>query len=276
MSDSKPVPALAFGLYKVPPTEEGENIISDAIAAGYRHFDTASLYDNEKILGKALRKSGIYRETVFICTKVWNDAQKEGPAAVRKSVEKSISELDFGGYVDLLCVHWPVPGHFVDTYKELQELRKEGKIRNIGLSNFGIPEYEELMSCKDVTVHPTVNQIEVSPFMYRPSTIKYFQDRGILVAASKALFRAAGIDHGIVKSIAEAHSVSPAQVLLRWSFQKRLIVVAKTSSAERMKANRGIMQFTLTSEEMAQLDSLTSEEDIRKREELEILRRNGV
>ena len=275
MSDGTTVPTQAFGLYKVSPTKEGENVILDAINAGYRHFDTASLYGNERILGAAIRKSGIPRDEIVIASKVWNDAQKEGRRAVRRSVEKSLDELKCD-YIDILYVHWPVPGHFVDTYKELQDLCQEGKIKGIGLSNFGIPEYEELLG-KVITVKPIVNQMEASPFMYRPKIINYFQDHNIQVAASKALHCAVGINEGVVRSIADRHDgVTPAQVMLRWCFQKRLIVVAKTANKERMKENRDIMHFSLAEEEMMQLDSLTSEQDIRKREELELQRRDGV
>ena len=270
------IPQLAFGLYMVPPTVEGERIVADAIAAGYRHFDTASFYGNEKILGLAIKKSGISREHFFICSKVWNDAQKMGRKAVRESVEKSLAELDCGGYFDLFYIHWPVTGHFVDTYKELQELCIEGKIRQIGLSNFGIQEYSELQSDAEITILPTVNQIEVSPFMYRPKTIEFFQEQGVLVAASKALHRGAGIDDGIVKEIADSHSVTPAQVMLRWLYEKRIIVVSKTSNKSRMQENRKILQFALKESETSMLDSLTTEEDIRRRERLEIERRNGV
>lgn len=270
------VPTLAFGMYKIPATEEGLKSLDDAIKVGYRHFDTASLYGNEHHLGQAIKNSKLPRNQFTISSKVWNDAQKDGRAAVRKSVERSISALDCGTYIDILYIHWPVPGRFVDSYRELQELYREGKIRQIGLSNFGIKEYEELVSYEDITVPPSVNQIEVSPFMYRPETIQYFQDRGILIASSKALHRADGLGHTVVTSIAQAHDVTPAQILLRWNFQKRLIVVTKTGNVERMKENRDILTFHLSPGEMDQLDSLTSKEDIRKREALEIQRRNGV
>ena len=276
MCDGTLVPSLAFGLYKVPADEDGERIIGDAIMAGYRHFDTASLYQNERILGQAIKKSGIPRKEFIVCSKVWNDAQIKGREAVRQSVERSVNELEIG-YIDILYVHWPVPGHFIETYRELQDLCREKIIKSIGLSNFSINDYEELLACKDDNwVQPIVNQMEVSPFMYRPATIQFFQDRNIQVAASKALHRAIGIEEGIVKSIADSHGVTTAQVMLRWSFQKRLIVVAKTANADRMNENRHILHFSLTDEEMTQLDSLTSEEDIRTREELEIQRRRGV
>jgi diketogulonate reductase-like aldo/keto reductase len=136
MSNGKSVPQLAFGLYKVPASVEGERIILNAIHAGYRHFDTAAFYGNEATLGRALQKSGLPRENFFICSKVWNDAQKQGRAAVRESVEESLEALDFGGYFDLYLIHWPVPGCFVETYKELEILHSEGKLKSLGLSNF--------------------------------------------------------------------------------------------------------------------------------------------
>ena len=190
-------------------------------------------------------------------------------------MEESLAKLKCD-YIDIMYIHWPVPGHFIETYKELQDLCREGKIKSIGLSNFGIREHQEILSCQDIVVPPIVNQMEVSPFMYRPETIKYFQDQNIAIAASKALHRATGIQEGVVKSIADTHGVTPAQVMLRWGFQKRLIVVAKTSQADRMRENRDILKFSLSEEEMTQLDSLTSPEDIRQREDLELQRRNGV
>ena len=275
MANKSSVPQLAFGLYKVPADEEGENIISDAIAAGYRHFDTAAFYGNEATLGRAIKKSGIARQDFFLASKVWNDAQKEGRVGVRRSVEKSLAEMDCGGYFDLFYIHWPVPGYFVDTYKELQDLYKMGKILNLGLSNFGPAEYEAILHDEEITIPPAVNQIEISPFMYRPAIIKYFQDRNIIMAASKALHRGSQLD-GIVKEIAETLSVTPAQVMLRWGLQKQLIVAAKTSNALRMQENRDILRFSLTDHEMSLLDSLTTQEDIRTREELEDERRKGM
>ena len=136
MRNGTSIPQLAFGLYKVPASAEGEQIILDAIHAGYRHFDTASFYRNEGTLGRALKKSGLSRECFFITSKVWNDAQTKGRTAVCKSVEESLKALDFGGYFDLFLIHWPVPGRYVETYKELEMLHNEGKIHNLGLSNF--------------------------------------------------------------------------------------------------------------------------------------------
>jgi diketogulonate reductase-like aldo/keto reductase len=275
LCDGRLIPSLAFGLYKVPAGAEGVKIISEAIQAGYRHFDTASLYNNEVELGQAIHQSGIPRQDFFICSKVWNDAQKEGPQAVLKSVESSLRNLCCG-YIDVMYVHWPVPGHFIETYNVLQEVHMSGQVRNIGISNFGITEYEELMDADGITIKPAVNQIEISPLMYRAKTIQYFQDHGIIMVASKALHRVSGIDNGIVPSIAAKHSATSAQVLIRWGIQKGLVVVSKTSNPQRMAENRGVLDLRLLEEDIAKLDALTSEEEIRAREYLEIERRNGI
>ena len=203
-------------------------------------------------------------------SKVWNDAQKLGRAAVRQSVEQSIADLNFGGYYDLFLIHWPVPNHFVDTYRELELLHEEGKIRHLGLSNFSPAEYEELMTPhNNIRVSPVVNQFEVSPFMYRPRDVEYFQQRGVLVSSSKALHRGEGFDNPTIIDISKRHNVTAAQVVLRWGIQKGLIVVAKTSNLSRMVENRDILRFTLGRKEMAMLDAITTPKDVCEREMLE-------
>mmetsp|Transcript_7634 Transcript_7634/g.17533 ORF Transcript_7634/g.17533 Transcript_7634/m.17533 type:complete len:305 (-) Transcript_7634:358-1272(-) len=268
------VPQLAFGLYKVPATDEGVTTILQAIQSGYRHFDTASYYGNEHTLGEAIAKSGISRWEFFVCSKVWNDAQKEGRQAVRVSVEKTLRLLN-SDYIDLLLIHWPVPGCFVETYKELEVLLREGKIRGIGLSNFSVEEYEELVS-SGISIAPIVNQFEVSPAMYRAGTVEYFQDRQIIVSASKSLHRGSSFEKTSVSEISQNHGVSPAQVMLRWGLQKGLVVVAKTSTKSRMTENRDIFNFCLSEDEMGRLDEMTTPEDVSAREDLERQRKTAL
>ncbi|KAL9186721.1 hypothetical protein ACHAXT_005959 [Thalassiosira profunda] len=272
------IPQLAFGLYKVSADADGESIVAEAIKAGYRHFDTASYYGNEHTLGRALRASGIAREEFFVTSKVWNDAQKEGRAGVHRSVLQSIAALDFGGYIDLFLIHWPVPGCFVETYKELELLHQEGKLRHLGLSNFSPAEYEELMSEEnDITVPPVVNQFEVSPFMYRPKDVAYFQQKGVLVSSSKSLHRAGEcLNNPQLVEISQHHSVTPAQIMLRWGIQKDLVVVSKTATPKRMAENRALFHFALSEEEMSVLDRLTTAEDVAKREQLEMERKQQM
>lgn len=209
---------------------------------------------------------------------MWNDAQKLGRDSVRQSVERSIADLNFGTYYDLFLIHWPVPNYFVNTYKELELLHDEGKIRHIGLSNFSPSEYEELMAPRNnIKVPPVVNQFEVSPFMYRPRDVEYFQSKGILVSSSKALHRGEGFDHPtITEIISKRHNVTASQVVLRWGVQKGLIVVAKTSNFSRMMENRDILGFSLGQTEMAKLDAITTDEDVREREMLETERKTQM
>jgi len=267
------IPQLAFGLFKIPDSDDGERIISDAIAAGYRHFDAASIYGNEATLGRALGKSQIARPEFFITGKVWNDAVKNGRDAIRASVEKSLRDIGCA-YFDLYMIHWPVPGHFVDAYKELEALHREGKLRALGLSNFTPRDYEELIK-SGISIPPAVNQIEVSPVMYRKDHVDYFQERNIVVYAHKTLNRGAVLHRRPFVDLADKYLVSSAQIMIRWGFQKGLVMATKTSNPSRMCENRSIMEFSLDAEEMALLDSLTTEKDIKKREELENTRKTS-
>ena len=271
--------------------------MADAILeAGYRHLDSASIYGNERSLGRALAlalattaapsngSKRIERSRLFVASKVWNDAQRGGRDAVRKSVLQSLRDLGLD-YLDLCYVHWPVPGHFVETYRELMDLRREGKILHLGISNFRIEDYEELEAAilpPEEFVPPLVHQLEVSPFLYRPETLRYFKEKGVLVAASKALHRAATLDDPVVEAVAESHShhrggagVTPPQVLLRWGLQKGLVVLAKTSRLSRMVENRDLLDFELSLAEVERLDALTTPGAIETREALEAQRREG-
>lgn len=275
MNNGQTVPQLAFGMYKIPPTDQGEAIILNAIRAGYRHFDGAAFYQNEQTLGRALKKSGLPRQAFFITSKVWNDAVKQGSEAVRASVQKTLADLDFGNYLDVCLVHWPVPGHFVEAYKALEEEYHNGSIRALGLSNFNEKEYEELVA-SGITVSPVCNQFEVSPVMYRPSLINYFMERQILVCASKSLNRAAAFDDPLVQELAAKYKVTPAQVMLRWGLQKGLLLATKTSTLARMRENRNLLGFVLGDHDMNRLDGLTTTEALEKREELEVTRKTSL
>lgn len=159
------IPQLAFGTYKVS-IEECETVIECAIKAGYRHFDCASIYGNEIAVGKALHKSGISRNKLYICSKVWNDAQRKGRGAVRASLLRTLNDL-MCEYLDMYLVHWPVPGHHIDTYKELEELYEEGLIRSIGLSNYS----QEVCITISHDAHIRLN-IFVGIFKYYAQTAK--------------------------------------------------------------------------------------------------------
>eukprot|EP00934_Nitzschia_sp_Nitz4_P001405 Nitzschia sp. Nitz4//scaffold12_size214221//78391//81058//NITZ4_001496-RA/size214221-augustus-gene-0.6-mRNA-1//1//CDS//3329535008//1405//frame0 len=268
------IPTVGFGLYQVAGDDTGTRIVLDAIAAGYRHFDTASYYGNEFLLGEALKRTWVPRHEFFVCSKVWNDVQKDGPEAVRLSVRQSLMRLDCH-YIDIMYVHWPVPGCFVETYKVLEELVKEGVIRGIGLSNFTVADYSELMAA-GISIQPVANQLEISPYMYRPETISFFQDRGVTVVASKSLNRTAGLDHHIIQQLASKHNATPAQIALCWALGKKIVVIPKSSNPQHMQENRRATQFTLDEEDIAAIDALTTPEALSAQKEKEIIRKNSV
>jgi diketogulonate reductase-like aldo/keto reductase len=253
-----PVPQLAFGLYEIPDSEDGESMIQSAVDVGYRHFDSASFYRNETTLGSALRKTTVPRNELFLATKVWKDAVKSGPNAVRDAVLQSIADINYGEYMDLVLIHWPVPGYFVQAYKELEDLHRQGKIRSLGLSNFTPAEYEELVA-SGISIFPVVNQFEVSPFMYRKDWVDYFKSKGILVTSSKSLHRGKGFVDPDITRLSQKYSVSPAQLFLRWGVEKGLIVAAKSSNPARMKENISVTHFSIAPEDIATLDGLTTE-----------------
>ena len=282
LSNGERIPQLAFGLYKVPANELGVAIILQAIHAGYRHFDAASVYGNTAALGEALRQSGVPRSSFFLATKVWNDDVSNGRSAVRASilqelnnlVGKSAGEEASSAYFDLVYIHWPVPGKYVEAYRELEMLHKEGKIRCLGISNFNADEYTELMG-SSVTVPPVVNQFEVSPIMYRPDIVDFFQEKGIVVVASKSLGRASAFDDTSIAQLSQKYSVSAAQIMLRWALQKGLVPICKTANSERMRENRCIGHFSLDKSDMELLDALTLPEAIHERKSIEATRKSS-
>jgi len=273
MADGRSIPQLAFGLYLVKD-EECEQVIHDAVKAGYRHFDCASYYGNESAVGRAFVNCGVPRSELFICSKVWNDAQIDGREAVRKSFEQSLKDLQCD-YFDLFLVHWPVPGHHVETYKELETLQIQGKVRSLGISNYNEKDYDELMK-SGITVPPVLIQIEVSPVMFRPDLIAFFKNKNLLVASFKSLNRGGSMNDDKILSLAKKYGVSPAQILLRWNLQHGLVVISKTSNLHRMLENRDILNFNIVQEDFEVLNKMTSCDMIEKRALLEEERKRSI
>lgn len=264
LHDGSAIPGLAFGLYLVKDGEETESIVKKALEVGYRHFDGASFYNNERSFGKALKYSNISESEIFYTTKVWTTDSTHDAAVA--SIKKSVSLVGFP--VNLALVHWPVPvdivnqkGH-IEMYKGLQTAYKLGLVKNIGLSNYSIADYEELMSSGIVTVQPVVNQIESSPLLYRQDVVTYFQSRGIIIQAFKPLLRGNLItDHKII-SMARKYNLTAAAIGLLWCKQKQLNILCKTLNFDHLVENFNIVNsnICITPEDMEQLDQLTTEE----------------
>lgn len=245
------MPMVGLGVYKAVGPNEVEQAISDAFNIGYRAIDTASVYKNEDGVGRAIKNSRLSRDEIFITTKVWNNAQRVGDiiGAFNRSLERL--QLD---YVDLYLIHWPVPGCYIDTWKELIKLYAAGKAKSIGVSNFDTYQLNELITTTGIT--PAVNQIEFHPYHHQDDILRYCQERGIAVQAYAPLARGAYLNDEVINAIADRHNKTAAQIGLRWIVQKGISIIPKSTKPERIQHNCDIFDFELTEIEMELIDDL--------------------
>lgn len=245
------MPLLGLGLYKITDDAEAETAITAAVQNGYRLFDTASAYKNEEFVGHALAKCGIPRKDLFVTTKIWNNVQRLGD--VEGSLQRSLDRLSLD-YIDLYLIHWPVPGCFLNTWKDMEKILESGRALSIGVSNFEIRHLEELRRVSGIV--PAVNQIECHPLCYPKELIEYCQSNGIQVQAYAPLARGAYLDNDILCVLGTKYAHTPAQVGLRWAIQKGISVIPKSTHPERIASNARIFDFTIDQEDMDLLDTL--------------------
>jgi len=247
LADGTEIPLLGLGVWQVPEGRECEDAVGWALEAGYRHIDTAQAYGNERSVGRALRDSGVPREEVFITTKFF--PRHQDPAA---EAERSLERLGVE-FVDLYIIHWPEGGP-TWAWDGMQRARESGHARSIGVSNFSIAELDELIAVADVA--PTVDQVQFSPFEYRRRLLEACEERGVVIEAYSPLGTGRHLGDRTVAEIAERLGRTPAQVLIRWSVQRELVVLPKSTHRERIAQNAEVFDFTLSGEDMAALDAL--------------------
>lgn len=256
LHDGAEIPQLGYGVFQIPP-EETQEKVEDALAAGYRHVDTAAAYRNEAGVGAAIAASGVRREDVFVTTKLWNSEQ--GYDSTLRAFEKSIERLGTG-HVDLYLIHWPLPSKdlFLDTWRAFERIREEGGARSIGVSNFRVEDLERLD--QEAEQQPTVNQVELHPRLQQPELRAWHADHDIATEAWSPLAQGELLEDGTIETVAAHHDRTPAQVILRWHLQIGNVVIPKSVTAERIRENFEVFDFELSEDDMAALERLDSGE----------------
>lgn len=246
------IPQLGFGVFQVPP-EATTTAVAEALAAGYRHIDTASAYANEAEVGAGIRASGLDRSEVFITTKCANI--DHGYEKSRHAFKASLALLEVD-YLDLYLIHWPVPAHdlYVETWRTFTELAEEGLVRAIGVSNFNQPHLERIIKATGVT--PAINQVELHPYLQQHGLRREHAELGIVTEAWSPLAKGAVVADPTLVEIAASHGKTPAQVVLRWHLELGNVVIPKSVTPERMAENLEVFDFELTADDHAAIDAL--------------------
>lgn len=250
------MPSLGFGVFQIPDPKECENTVTNAIEVGYRLIDTAASYQNEEAVGKAIAKSGIAREELFITTKLW--VQDTGYDRTIRAIEKSMSRLKLD-YLDLYLIHQPY-GDVHGSWRAMEKLYQEGKIRAIGLSNFQPDRVMDIIAFNEI--NPAVNQIETHPFHQQTEAQAFLKENNVQMESwgpfaegKNGLFT-----NSILQEIGEKHQKSIAQVVLRWLIQREVIAIPKTVNKDRMKQNFDVFDFELDQTDFESILSLDQKE----------------
>ena len=263
LSNSVEIPILGFGTYKIEDDAAALNSVREAIKAGYRHIDTASFYKNEENVGNGIREglkhTGLKRKDIFVTTKVWNTEQ--GYENTLNAFSNSLQRLNMD-YVDLYLIHWPVTKDYADTWqiriketwKAMEKLYSEGKIKAIGVSNFLVHHLEELMSACEIK--PMVNQIEFHPGHNQKETVEFCKKHGIVVEAWSPLGRGVILENEFLSEIAKRYNKTIAQICIRWIIQQDIAALPKSVTRERIKSNFKVFDFKLSQEDMDKITNM--------------------
>lgn len=245
------IPQLGLGVFRTPPGPETRRIVSEAVACGYRHVDTARIYGNEADVVDGVRDAGVDVNDVFITTKIWNDDQ--GYDETLRAAEASLARMRLDA-VDLLLLHWPVPHRRLQAWRALERLRAEGRARAIGVSNFMVGHLQELLAHANDA--PVVNQVELSPFLQHRELRAFCAQHAIVIEAYSPLTKGARLQHPVVRDVARDVGCSPAHVLLAWGLAEGLVVLPKSVRSTRLEENLAAQHVVLSEAQLARLQAL--------------------
>lgn len=245
------IPVLGLGLYQLDTGRETRRAVRCALDAGYRHFDTAAAYGNEKDLGQAIAASKLDREALFITTKLWHS--DHGYDSALKSFDKSRSRLGVD-YVDLYLIHWPEGSKRSESWRALVTLYERGLCRAVGVSNYTIAHLEQLLA--ESPLVPAVNQVELSPFLLQRDLLGFCAGKKIQAEAYSPLTQGRKLKHPKLVEVAKKYGKTTAQLLIRWAIEHKLVVIPKSAKCERIKENAQVFDFTIERSDMALLDGL--------------------
>ena len=245
------MPYFGLGVWKASNGEEVVNAVKWALEAGYRHIDTAMIYRNEQGVGQGVRESGVSREEIFVTSKVWNSDQ--GYDTTLKAFDASLERLQLDT-LDLYLVHWPVKGKYKETWRAMERLYKEGRVRAIGVSNFLQVHLEDLLP--GVEIVPMVNQLEFHPWLVQQDLLDYCNQHQIQYEAWSPLMQGKVFGLSTFKDLARKYDRTIAQIVLRWNLQKGVITIPKSSNPHRIVENAQLFDFALSDEDVTLIDSL--------------------
>lgn len=261
LHDGNKIPQIGLGVWQAKDGEETKQAVLEALRAGYRHIDTAAVYQNESSVGAAIKESGIPRSEIFLTTKLWNSDQ--GSEKVRPALEASLERLGLD-YVDLYLIHWPTPARdlIVETWQEFAKLKSDGLTKSIGVSNFRVEDLEKL-KIKGLDM-PVLNQIELHPKLLQKELRDYGANHGIAIESWSPIGGSRGniLEDSTIAKIAAKHEKSVAQVIIRWHIQHGLIVIPKSVKPQRIRENFDVFDFELSDDDMNTIDQLGDGERI--------------
>ena len=235
------MPYLGLGVFQAKDGEETYNAVKWAIEVGYKHIDTAAIYGNEASVGKAIKDSGIARSELFVTTKLWNEDMRQDNQL--KAIDQSLKLLGLD-YVDLYLIHWPVKGKYIESWKKMEQIYKSGKARAVGISNFNIHHIEDILAVSDLK--PVINQCECSPEFTQIELVDYCKQKGIQFEPWSPLGQGNTLKNPKIIAIAQKYGKTPAQIILRWGFQRGFVNIPKSVTKSRIEENTKIFDFELT------------------------------